>query len=123
MNSIKIYSQFFDLFNEVESHYFPITDIIENESDFEYEVAAPGFNKSDFIVKIENDSLIISGEKKKNEKIFSHRESFQKTFKRSFTLPKEVKVDEITATYIDGILTIRVPKDTVAIKNKLIEVL
>ena len=128
MNLIKIRSPFFDLLDGFETlgtlktSYLPATDISENDINFELALAAPGFSKTDFNVKVENDSLIISGEKKITEKKYNLKESFQDTFVRSFTLPKEVKIEEITAAYVDGILTVKVPKDTASIKNKLIEV-
>lgn len=112
----------FDTLGSLKTTYLPATDIVENDNDYELALAAPGFSKTDFNVKIENNSLIVSGEKKTSEKKYNLRETFQGKFVRTFTLPKEVKVDEITATYTDGILTIKVPKDASVIKNKLIEV-
>lgn len=129
MSLVKFRSPFFDLFDEFETigslktTYLPSADVCETDTEFEVAIAAPGFNKSDFTVKVENNSLIISGEKKESEKKYNLRETFKGKFIRSFVLPKEVKVDEITATYTDGILNLKVPKDTTAIKNKLIEIL
>ena len=128
MSLIKFRSPFLDFFNEFETlgtfkfSHLPAADVTENDNEFEVALSAPGLTKSDFNVKIEDDTLIVSGEKKKSDKKFNLKESFEGTFVRTFRLPKEIKVDEITATYSEGILTIKVPKDTSVIKKKMIEI-
>lgn len=128
MSLIKFRSPLLDLleFNtlgSLKTTYLPATDIVENDNDYELALEVPGFNKSDFSVKIENNKLIISGEKKTSEKKYNLRETFQGSFVRTFNLPKNIKTDEINAIYNDGILTIKIPKDTTVIKTKLIEIL
>ena len=91
----------------------PLVNIKENEDLFEVEVAAPGFNKTDFSVELNNDVLTISSEKKNeekdNEKSLRQEFNFQ-SFKRSFTLPELVEDDKISAKYENGILAIAIPK-------------
>lgn len=93
----------------------PAVNVKEEDSKYEIEVAAPGMKKDDFSVKIENDVLTISSErkdeKKENDKGYSRREFSYQSFQRSFTLPEgHVKTDKIVAKYNDGILTIELPK-------------
>jgi len=93
----------------------PSVNIKENTEDFEVEVAAPGFDKSDFNIELNNDLLTVSSEKqvenetKENEK-FTKREFSYQAFTRSFTLPELVEGDKITAKYENGILKINIPK-------------
>lgn len=96
----------------------PAANIKETETDFKVELAAPGFKKEDFNISVEEDVLTISSETKKSTETkdekerYTRREFTYSSFTRSFTLPDEVKQDEITAEYNDGVLTISVPKDT-----------
>jgi len=93
----------------------PSVNIKENTDVFEVEVAAPGFEKSDFNIELNNDLLTISSEKqineevKEDEKITKQEFSYQ-SFSRSFTLPELVEDDKITAQYRNGILLITIPK-------------
>ncbi len=93
----------------------PAVNVKENESEYEIEVAAPGMGKEDFKVNLENDLLTISSEKKDEKKDdkpnYSRREFSYQSFKRSFTVPKDmVDGEKIEAQYRDGILTIQLPK-------------
>ncbi|MBN2165795.1 MAG: Hsp20/alpha crystallin family protein [Marinilabiliaceae bacterium] len=94
----------------------PAVNIKENENAFELEVAAPGMNKADFNVSLDNDTLTISSEKKvekKEEKEgnYTKREFSYQSFQRSFTLPETVvDGDKISAVYENGILKINIPK-------------
>ncbi len=93
----------------------PAVNVKENESEYEIEVAAPGMNRDDFKVNLSNDLLTISSEKKdeaKEDKTdYSRREFSYRSFKRSFTLPKGmVDGEKITASYVDGIINISLPK-------------
>src|SRR3990170_9091786 len=56
-----------DLLN-LTSGSVPSVNIIENPSDFKVELAAPGMDRKDFKIEIDNNSLTISGEKKEERK-------------------------------------------------------
>ncbi len=93
----------------------PAVNVIENEEAFDIEVAAPGMEKKDFKIDLNNDLLQISSEKKeeKDEKSgnYSRKEFSYQSFKRSFTIPENiVDRDKINAKYADGILRIHLPK-------------
>ncbi|MDX1828102.1 MAG: Hsp20/alpha crystallin family protein [Lutibacter sp.] len=107
----------------------PAVNIKENENEFTVEVAAPGMDKKDFKINLDNDILTISSEKtSKNEDIndkYTRKEYSYQSFERSFNLPKDVIVSEkITASYKNGELLISIPKKEEAkpIPPKLIEV-
>ncbi len=93
----------------------PSVNIKENPEGFEVEVAAPGFDKSDFNIELDGDVLTISSEKQienetKEDERFTKREFSYQSFTRSFTLPEVVESDKITAKYDKGILRIAIPK-------------
>ncbi len=93
----------------------PAVNVRETKDDYTIEVAAPGMNKKDFKINLENDQLTISSEKessrKEEEENFTRREFSYQSFTRTFTLPEhEVDGDKISASYNDGILSIRIPK-------------
>lgn len=92
----------------------PAVNVIEHDANFELEVAAPGFKKSDFKIDVDKEVLTISSERKtENEETtdkFTRREFGYSTFKRTFQLPKSVNKENISANYTDGILKINLPK-------------
>jgi HSP20 family protein len=95
--------------------FVPRADILENEKAFEIQLAAPGMNKEDFNIDLNDNVLIISGERKfKQEKDESNIHSIETqfgTFSRSFSLPDNVDTAKIGAAYVNGILEITIPKD------------
>lgn len=92
----------------------PAVNIKENNGEFNIEFAAPGFNKSDFKINVEANTLTISAEKEteKNEgnDKFTRKEFSYNSFSRSFTLPQTVNSEKIDAKYNDGILKLHIPK-------------
>ena len=93
----------------------PAVNIIEKDQAFEVEMAIPGFNKSDFNIDVDKELLTISSERTtENEETsdnFTRREFGYASFKRSFHLPETVNKEEISASYIDGILKVNLPKN------------
>ncbi len=93
----------------------PAVNIKENDEAFVLEVAAPGMDKSDFKVHVDNNLLTISSEKaeKHTEETgdkYTRREFSYQSFSRSFTLPESVESNNIEAKYVDGVLNIALPK-------------
>ncbi len=101
-------------FNENENVTLPSVNIKEGKEDFSIEVAAPGFDKKDFRVDLNNNILEISSEKElkqeENDAKIMRREFRYSSFKRTFTLPDTADTDKIKAEYKDGILSITIPK-------------
>lgn len=92
----------------------PAVNINESDNGYSIELAAPGLVREDFNVKVENDTLIISSEKKtENEsegKLYRRREFQYASFQRTFILPDSVDKDSISAVYNNGILNVMIPK-------------
>lgn len=96
----------------------PSVNITENGSAYKFELAAPGLDRKDFKVEVENSTLIISSEKEEEKKEegenFRRREFTYSTFSRSFRIPENSLPDKIDAKYENGILTVSLPKKEVA---------
>ncbi len=91
-----------------------ITQLEEEErGGYLIELAAPGYQRSDFHVSVHNDVLTIKGElednRQRDHSSFTRREHNYHTFTRSFTLPESADEDHITASYVNGILEVFVP--------------
>ncbi len=103
-----------DLFDFQTGINLPSVNIIEGKDDYKIEVAAPGLDKNDFSVSLDNNVLTISSEKEdkqeENNERYMRREFSYTSFKRSFSLPQSVDVNSIAATHNNGVLTITVPK-------------
>ncbi len=101
-------------FNNAERKGTIPVNVKETEKSYQLEVVAPGFEKSDFKVNMEQDLLTISAEKKsevkdENEKYIRREYSFR-SFKRSFTLDEKIDATNIEASYVNGVLTLNLPK-------------
>lgn len=95
----------------------PASNIKENESEFQIELAVPGKKKEDFTIDVKENLLSISSETKtekvEKEENFTRKEFNYESFKRSFKLPEIANLENISATYLDGILKISIPKKEV----------
>ena len=108
----------FDLTNRNFSNTnttLPSVNITVNADAFTVEVAAPGFDKSDFKLELNHNTLTISSDKKvENEtnegEFFTKREYSYQSFTRSFTLPQIANSERIEASYENGILSVSIPK-------------
>jgi len=93
----------------------PAVNIKENDKEVIIDVAAPGLSKKDFEISVENNTLTISAHKEV-EKVeegtnIVKKEFGYENFQRSFTLPEEIfDVENIKATYKNGVLEIVIPK-------------
>ena len=96
----------------------PAVNIYETPETYNLELGAPGMERRDFKVSIENGVLTIKAEKEeKNEEEgvkFTRREFNYMRFERNFRLPDNIVVDEINAIYEDGLLKVAMPKAKVS---------
>jgi HSP20 family protein len=103
----------------------PTVDIYEDKNKITVRAELPGMRKEDINISLERDILILSGERKQEEKRAQgdtyRAELFYGRFQRSITLPQPVDASKIQAVYKDGVLTIVCPKSEEA-KRKQIEV-
>lgn len=121
--------EFTSFWDDVPARFkVPATNIRESGDDFVIEVAAPGMEKSDFEVNVDNGVLSIGyerEEKHENEgEEYTHREFGYSSFRRSFTLPDTIDGDKVDAKYKNGVLYVTLPKKENAKKKpaRLIDV-
>ena len=92
-------------------------NVKETTKSYLLEVIAPGFEKTDFKINLDQQVLTISAEKNndvKEENLKSIRREYSfSSFKRSFTLDEKIDATNIDATYINGVLTLNLPKKEV----------
>jgi len=108
------------MFNELYQDSFargwtPAVDIYETEGrEVVIKAELPEMKREDISVTFENNVLTLKGERKLEQEV--KRESFQRverrhgSFSRAFTLPATVDGSQISASYKDGVLTIRIPQ-------------
>jgi len=96
-------------------------DIYEEGGDIVVKAEIPGMKKEEIHVDINEKTVTVSGEKKKEEKVerkdYVHLERTYGSFARTFALPAEVQTDKARATFKDGILELRVPKTAEAARR------
>lgn len=104
-------------YNKVERKGFVPVNVKETDNSYQLEVVAPGFEKTDFKVHLDQNLLTISAEKKDEVKKETEkqirREYNYRSFKRSFTLDEKIDATNIQASYINGVLTLNLPKKEV----------
>ena len=111
-----------------ESVIIPDTNIIENENNFRIELAAPGLERADFKVEVNNDILTIIGEKNMEDSEVDKYENYKRRefsyhfFKRSFLLPKNSLPNKVDAKYENGVLYIWLPKKEFATSKSIKEI-
>jgi HSP20 family protein len=89
-------------------------NITETNEAFELEVIAPGFDKADFKINVDKEILTVSTEKETEVKKEDHKKILSeynyRSFKRSFTLNEKIDAENIEAKYVNGVLTLNLPK-------------
>lgn len=106
------YDEFFRLPDSFKTR--PAVNIRETPEGFELQLAAPGLNKEDFKIRLEDGLLSLSAaiektEEQKDEK-WSRREFSYSAFERSFRLPDNIDAERINARYVNGVLHVSLPK-------------
>ncbi len=113
------------LFESPLTGWAPALDVHEDKDNFTIRVELPGLNREDIAISLQDDALVISGERKEEKVTEStevhRRERFHGKFQRVLTLPAPVAADKVKAAYKDGVLTVTLPKAEEA-KPKQIDV-
>ena len=92
----------------------PPVDIVDRENELVLKVDLPEMNQSEIDIKVEENTLIIQGERKfikeTSEENYIKIERPYGNFQRTFPLPKMIDQEGIKAAYKDGMLRIVLPK-------------
>ncbi len=94
--------------------WYPAVDIIDKKDKILVKAELPGLEKDNIKVSLDNDRLILSGEKKTEEKTedkdYYHCERSYGAFYRAIDLPVSVDPGKVKASYKEGLLEITLPK-------------
>jgi HSP20 family protein len=113
-----IFNDFFDnSWMERTNYTAPAINVIENEKEYEVELAAPGLTKEDFQIHVDNEgNLQIAMEKKTENKEgkkhgrYLRREFSYEKFAQTLLLPDDVDQEKIEACMENGVLNVHLPK-------------
>jgi HSP20 family protein len=101
----------------------PSVNIVDQEDELRLTAELPGMKLDDVHVEITGGMLYLRGEKrvdleetKDDARLVERRYG---AFERSFTLPRSVEAERVTAEYADGVLTVHMPKAEAAIGRKV----
>jgi HSP20 family protein len=96
------------------ANWSPAVDIYETEGELVVKADLPDVNEKNIDIRVENNTLTITGERKFEEKVnkdnYLRVERAYGTFSRSFSLPNTVNTEAIQADYHNGLLTVHMPK-------------
>ena len=122
---VNLFDKFFydTLEDSSVNRFLPKSNILENEKNYQLQIAVPGLKKEDFNINLEDGRLIISGERNgvDAEGVTLHRQEISfGEFRREFQLPEDIDSGKISASYNEGLLSIDIPKDVKkVIKQKI----
>ncbi len=104
-----------ELWDDKQFSTSPATNIIDRKDDFLIEIAAPGYQKQDFNIELDQNYLTVSAERKQDKNISRNETYIRKEFnyhdfKHTFSLSDWVIKNKIDANYENGILRVSIPK-------------
>lgn len=112
----EVFNDFFDT-NSMSrtSATAPAINVLESNSQYTVELAAPGLKKEDFAVNVNADGdLTVKMMKQQSDKDetarYLRREFAYSKFEQTLILPKDVDRTKIAARVADGVLTVDLPK-------------
>ena len=92
----------------------PIVVVFEEKDDIVVKAELPGIEKDNIQVNLTDHTLTIKGEKKKEEEVkeenYYRAERSYGSFLRTLDLPRDVRADQVKASFKNGILEVRMPK-------------
>ena len=104
-----------DLQREFGSHgaWSPQVEMFERDGNLVVHADLPGLKKEDVSLEIRKNNLVIEGERKETreeeEKGYYHSERTYGRFYRRIPLPEKVDTDQVTASFRDGVLEVKMP--------------
>ncbi len=105
------------------SQHFPRIETSVRDGHFVVKADLPGLRSQDVEVYVEEDRLVIKGERKSDREVrrrdFHRRELFYGSFERSIPLPEGVKAEGVKAKYHGGVLEIKAPYEHGEIPRKI----
>lgn len=131
MNELSLFNSLFkndldfdlpDFFNKT-SYAMPKVDVKETKESYVLDMDLPGRSEKDVELSVKDNVLTIasSHEEKKEEKSAGDKDNFEwlirerhrTSFCRRFTLPQDIDVDNVKASFKDGVLQVTIPRKAV----------
>src|SRR3954454_24238880 len=114
----RFFEPFFGRFNFLEDEaksgvWAPPVDVAEEKDKMLVRVEVPGMNENDLKVSFEDGLLTVSAKReyeRKDDRNYHRIDRTYGSFTRTFSLPRTVDGNAISAQYRDGILEIEIPK-------------
>lgn len=104
----------------------PAIEMTETDKDYKISVEVPGMEAKEIDVTVQDDMLVISGEKKEaheeKERYCYRSERSYGAFERRISLPSAAEADKIKAVARNGVLQITLPKNEKATSKRRIEI-
>lgn len=95
-------------------NYVPNCDLSETDEHYVLRAEVPGFSREELHVDVAEGTVSLRGEKTRQEgaegERYMCRESCRTSFERTFRLPEEVDVENVSAKLKEGVLTLTLPK-------------
>lgn len=113
MNTNKLKAQAGSHAQESQAFLLPAVDVMEDANGITLYSDMPGVSKDKLKLHVEADTLTIEGEVDLNipsTMDASHIEVNLPRYRRAFTMSKELDVDQVSAKFDQGVLTLRIPK-------------
>lgn len=123
--ALNVIDQLFNSTLRDSNGYSNPANIYDQDNAFIIEIMVPGFKKEDIHINLEQQTLKISAEVQQQEvqdEKFLRREFNISNLNRSFSLPKTVDMDNISADYNNGILKVTLPRKEEAVMKKQISI-
>lgn len=104
---------------------FPPVDIFETEKEIILKAELPGFEIDDITIEVKENLITLKGERKVRQNLgeenYHRMERFYGVFERVFSLPNDVKREDIGASMNNGVLEIAVAK-TVKARTRSVKI-
>jgi len=90
--------------------WYPAADVYEADGEYVVAVDLPGIDRSTLDISIDDERLIVQGQRDGKDVVKQIGECPNGTFLRTFAVPASVNKDGIKADYKDGVLKVRLPR-------------
>ena len=98
----------------------PKVDVKQTKDNYQFQIDLPGMTQDDIDISIKENTLTVASVQKeekteekseeKNREVFLIRERAPFSFKRSFTLPRDADSSNAEASFVNGVLSIKVAR-------------
>lgn len=105
------------------AQWLPAIDLAETDKEFVVRLEIPGMHKENLDVNLTGDVLTLSGHRETTREVPGENSLYTESewgrFVRTIRLPAPVVEGKVDATYVDGVLTIHLPKAEPVVKNRI----